>query len=66
MSFISSFEIIPEVVVPEPRFFLIPSSIAEAAAVIANGAEIFFDKGTATFSAGTANLLDNDPKNPPD
>ena len=28
-------------------FFLIPASIAEAAAVIPNGAKIFFAKGTA-------------------
>ena len=38
MSFISSFEII-KVFVPEPCiFFWIPASIAEAAAVIPNGA----------------------------
>ena len=40
--FISSFEMI-KVVVPEPCiFFWIPASIAEAAAVIPNGARIFF------------------------
>ena len=27
---------------------------------------IFFDKGTATFINGPDNLLNNDPKNPPD
>ena len=31
-----------------------------------NGAEIFFAKGTATFINAPANLLHNDPKNPPD
>ena len=67
MSFISSFEII-RLVVPEPCiFFWIPTSIAEAAAVISNGAKIFlFAKGTATFIDGPANLLSNEPKNPPD
>ena len=52
MSFISSFEIIKAVVRgvedegrPEPCFFLISASIAEAAAVIPNGAKIFFAKG---------------------
>ena len=66
MSFISSFEII-KVVVPEPCIlFSIPASIAEAAAVIPNGAKTFFAKGIATFINGPANLLNNDPKNPPD
>ena len=42
MSFISPFEII-KVAVPESYiFFWIPASIAEAAAVIPNGAKIFF------------------------
>ena len=40
--------------------------IAEAAAVIPNGAKTFFAKGIATFINGPANLLNNDPKNPPD
>ena len=40
--------------------------IAEAAAVIPNGANIFFAKGTATSINGPANLLNNNPKNPPD
>ena len=65
MSFISSFEII-KVVAPEPCIFLIPPSIAEAAAVIPNGAKIFFANGTATFINGPANLLNKEPKNPPD
>ena len=66
MSFISLFEII-KVVVPEPCiFFWIPASIAEAAAVIPNGAKTFFAKGIATFINGPANLLNNNPKNPPD
>ena len=47
-------------------FFWIPASIAEAAAVIPNGAKIFFAKGIAAFINGPANLLNNDPKNPPD
>ena len=47
-------------------FFWIPASIAEAAAVIRNGDRIFFAKGSATFINGPANLLDKDPKNPPD
>ena len=47
-------------------FFLIPASIAEAAAVIPNVAKIFSAKGTPTFVSGPANLLNNDPKNPPD
>ena len=47
-------------------FFWIPATIAEAAAVIPNGAKIFFAKGTATFINGPANLLNKDPKNPPD
>ena len=47
MSFISSFEII-KVAVPEPCIFiLIPASIAEAAAIIPNGAKTFLAKGIA-------------------
>ena len=42
------------------------ASFAETAAVIPNGAKIFFPNGTATFINGTANLLNNDSKNPPD
>ena len=64
MSFISLFEII-KVVVPEPFYFIlfwIPASIAEAAAVIPNGAKTFFAKGIATFINGPANLLNNDLK----
>ena len=47
-------------------FFWIPASIAEAAAVIPNGAKTFFAKGITTFINGPANLLNNDPKNPAD
>ena len=47
-------------------FFCIPASNAEAAAVIPNGAKTFFAKGTAIFINGPANLLNKDPKNPPD
>ena len=64
MSFFFFFKI-TKVVVPEPCiFFRIPASIAEAAAVIPNGAKMFFAKGTATFINGPADLLNNDPKNP--
>ena len=57
MSFISLCEI-NKVVVPEPGiFFWILASIAEAAAVIPNGARIFFASGTATFVRVRANLL---------
>ena len=58
---------IVKVVVPEPYiFFSIPASIAETAAVIPNGAKTFFARGTANFINGPANLLNDDPKNPPD
>ena len=64
MSFIYSFEII-KVVVPEPCiFFWISTWSAEAAAVIRNGAKIFFGKGTVSFINEPANLGNNDPKNP--
>ena len=43
-------------------YFRISASIAEAAAVIPNGAKIFFAKGIATFINGSASLLNNDPK----
>ena len=65
ISFISSFENI-NVVLPEPFIYLFifwgPESIAEAAAVIPNGAKTFSATGIATFINGTANLLNNDPK----
>ena len=47
-------------------FFWIPASIAEAAAVIPNGTKTFFAKVIATFINGLANLLNKDPKYPPD
>ena len=47
-------------------FLLDAASIAETAAVIPNGAKIFFAKGTAAFINRPANSLNNDPKNPPD
>ena len=47
-------------------FFRISASIAAAAAVISNGAKIFFAKVIATFLNRPANWLNNDPKNPPD
>ena len=48
------------------HFFWIPASIAEAAAVIPNGAKTFFAKGTTIFINGQANLLNNDPTSLPD
>ena len=66
MLFITSFEII-KVVVPELCiFYLMSASIAYVAAVIPNGAKMFFAKVTATFINGPAILLNNDPENPPD
>ena len=47
-------------------FFCIPALITEAAAVTPNGAQTFFGKRIATVINGPANLLNNDPKNPPD
>ena len=47
-------------------FFWIPAPIAEAAAVITNGAKTFFAKEIATFINEPATLLNNDPKNSPD
>ena len=47
-------------------FFWILASIAEAAAVIPYGAKTFFARGIATFIYGPANLLNKDPKSPPD
>ena len=46
--------------------FWIPALIAEAAAVIPNGAKTFFAKEIATFINEPTNLFNNDPKNPPD
>ena len=61
MSIISSFKII-KIVVPEPAiFFLIPTSVTEAAAVVPNGAKTFFVEGIATFINRLANLLNNHP-----
>ena len=68
ISFISSFEIIKDVV-PERGFLffvLIPASIAEAAAVVHNSAKICFVKRAATFINVPVNILNNDAKNPPD
>ena len=69
MSFSSLFEVIKVVCLPEPcifYFFGIPVSMAEAAAVIPNGAKILFVKETPTFVTGPAILLNNTLKNPPD
>ena len=50
MPFSSSFEIIKVVCLPEPCIFSwIPASIAEAAAVIPNGAKIFFCQRDSYF-----------------
>ena len=65
MSFISSSEI-SQLLSRSMNFLLNSASFAETAAVIPNGAKIFFANGTATFVNGAANLLDNDSKNPPD
>ena len=65
MSFISSIKIIKTFVSEPCIFFWVPASIAEAEAVILHGAKIFFTKGTANFINGSANLLNNDPKNLP-
>ena len=46
-------------------FFWISASIAEAAAIIPNGVKTFFAKEIATLINAPANLLNNDPKNPP-
>ena len=45
-------------------FFFNSSLIVEAAAVIPNGAKLGFNKWSAIFINGPANLLNNDPKNP--
>ena len=67
MLLISSFAIIKVVVPEQCIFFRIPASIAKAAVAIPNGAKTFFCyKKIATFINGAANLLNNDPKNPPD
>ena len=47
-------------------FLWIPGSNAAASAVIPNGAKTFFAKGIATSIDRPANLLNNDPENPPD
>ena len=46
--------------------FLIPASIAKAAAVIPNRTKIIFTNRTATFINVPPILLNNEPKNPPD
>ena len=63
---ISLFEIIKVVVLKPCIFLWIPASIAEAVAVIPNGAKIFFVNGTGTFTNGPANLLNDKPRNPSD
>ena len=66
MSSISSFEIIRVAVQETYYFFWISASIVEAEPVISDGTKIFIATGTATFINWSANLLNNEPKNPPD
>ena len=47
------------------NFFWILPSIADIAAVKPNGANTFLADGITTFINGSANLLNNLPKNPP-
>ena len=69
MSFTSSFEII-KVVVPEPIYFCIPASSADAVPVYPNGIETlsanslitFFINGNPVFNNGPRSL----PRNLPD
>ena len=56
----------PKILYQNHFYFWIPASITEEAAVIPNGVKTCFAKGIATFLNGPANLLNNDPKNPPD
>ena len=64
MLFISSFETIKDVVVPDPRIFLfVAAYVADAAAVrrsIPNGLITDFSKANPNFNNGAKNL-----KNPP-
>ena len=71
MSFISSFDIISVVLLPDPKIFLcIPASAADVVAVnpkgiktlLANGLIAFFKNGSPVFSNGLTNL----PRNPPE
>ena len=69
MLFISFFFGIIRVVVSESCIYCgIAASIAEAAAVIPNGAKMIFANGTATFINRRANakLLNNEHRSPPD
>ena len=66
MSFISSFEIIKGVI-PEPCFvFEFLHQLLKQLLQFLMEVKYFFAKGTATFTNELANLLNNDPKNPPD
>ena len=61
----SSFSITNLTPSPLILFCIIPS-IADIAAVTPHGANTFLANGIATFINGSANLLNNLPKNPPD
>ena len=66
MSFISSFEII-KIVAPEPCiFFEFLHHLLKQLLLFLMELKHFFAKEIATFINEPANLLNNDPKNPPD
>ena len=68
MSFISSFEII-KVVFPEPciYFFEFLQQLMKQLLLFLMELKYFFAKEIATFTNGLVNnILNNDPKNPPD
>ena len=68
MSLFSSFEII-KVAVSEPCFFYFFEflhQLLKRLLPFLMELKNFFAKGTATFINGPADLLNNDPRNPPD
>ena len=68
MSFFSSFKII-KVAVSEPYFFYFFEFLHQLLKQLLPflmELKYFFAKGTATFINGPADLLNNDPRNPPD
>ena len=68
ISFISLLETIKVVVLETCIFYWIPVSIAERAVVVPNGTKIIFSfaNENASFINGTAILLNNEPRTPPD
>ena len=67
LSFISLFEIINVVVLEPCMFFLfLLQSLKQQLLFLIKLNYFFFAKGIATFIDGPANLLNSDPKNPPD